>query len=137
MAFCRVSTDTLLFHYLKLQWAGGASLELLRGLVNRASNNVLFVGAYRTEGSVCNPSLSNMLENFEANELMNTTQIALESFELESLNEMVSEALCLSRRKTRSLAEVVHQKTLGVPLFVVEFLYLWKLINPLTFFSVI
>ena len=112
----------LLFYYPKLQWAGGASLELLRGLVNRANNNVLFVGAYRAEGSVCTPSLSNMLENFEANELINTTQIALESFELESLNEMVSEALCLPRRKTRSLAEVVHQKTLGVPLFVVEFL---------------
>jgi predicted ATPase len=63
-----------------------------------------------------------MLKQLEASDFVNMTKIALHGFELESLNEMVSEALCLPRRKTRSLAEVVHQKTLGVPLFVVEFL---------------
>ena len=85
-------------------------------------NSLLFVGAHRTVGNESNPLLSKMLKEFEASDSVNTTQIVLRGFELESLNEMVSEALCLPRRKTRSLAEVVHQKTLGVPLFVVEFL---------------
>lgn len=87
------------------------------------NSNLLFVGAHRTVDTAENePLLLKMLTQFEAIDFVNTTPIALRGFELESLNVMVSEALCLPRRKTRSLAEVVHQKTLGIPLFVVEFL---------------
>ena len=85
-------------------------------------SSLLFVGAHRTVDTEDDPSLLKMLKQFEEIDFVNTTQIALRGFELESLNEMVSEALCLPRRKTRSLAEVVHQKTLGIPLFIVEFL---------------
>ena len=86
------------------------------------SGGLLFVGAYRTNETSNASSLSKMLKNFKVDDVVNTTYIALRGFQLEQLNEMVSEALCLPRRKTRSLAEVVHQKTLGMPLFVVEFL---------------
>ncbi len=85
-------------------------------------NSLLFVGAHRTVDTDSDPLLLKILKQFGKSDLVNSTQIALCGFELESLNEMVSEALCLPRRKTRSLAEVVHQKTLGIPLFVVEFL---------------
>ena len=50
------------------------------------------------------------------------TKISLHGFQLESLNDMVSEALCLPRRKTRSLSQIVYKKTQGFPLFIVEFL---------------
>lgn len=114
----------------QLQFAGDASLVLLDELVNRVAttaggtkSSLLFVGAHRTVDTESDhPLLLKMLKQFGASDSVNSTQIDLCGFELESLNEMVSEALCLPRRKTRSLAEVVHQKTLGIPLFVVEFL---------------
>ena len=112
--------------YFQLQFAGGTSLELLYDMITRvgttvggtANSGLLFICAHRDK----NPLLSKMLTQFEASYSINTTHVALQGFELESLNEMVSEALCLPRRKTRSLAKIVHQKTLGIPLFAVEFL---------------
>ncbi len=103
---------------------------LLDEMVNRVAttaggtkSSLLFVGAHRTvDNESDHPLLLKMLKQFGASDFVNSTQISLRGFEVESLNEMVSEALCLPRRKTRSLAEVVHQKTLGIPLFVVEFL---------------
>ena len=53
---------------------------------------------------------------------IHTAQIYLRGFPLASLHEMVSEAPCLPRRKTRSLSRILHLKTQGFPLFVVEFL---------------
>lgn len=114
---------------LQLQWAGATSLKLLTGLVNHGAthqalinNRILFVGAYRTDSIMEEQSLKSMIAEFEACGTINTTKIALEGFKLDSLNEMVSEALCLPRRKTKSLAQVIHMKTQGFPLFVVEFL---------------
>ncbi|KAL7541601.1 hypothetical protein ACHAXR_011054 [Thalassiosira sp. AJA248-18] len=115
----------------QLQWADDSSLELLTGLINRAvaksdedcnMDRLLFVGAYRTDNIVEEHSLTTMIKEFEACDTINMTQISLHGFQMESLNEMVSEALCLPRRKTKSLSQIIHLKTQGFPLFVVEFL---------------
>lgn len=53
---------------------------------------------------------------------VSTTQISLCGFNREILNELISNALCLPRRKTKSLAESILSKTKGIPLYVVEFL---------------
>lgn len=89
---------------------------------NDSTKRILFVGAYRTDIIVDERSLNTMIKEFEECSTISTTQISLHGFQLDSLNEMVSEALCLPRRKTRSLAQIIHIKTQGFPLFVVEFL---------------
>ncbi|KAL7546668.1 hypothetical protein ACHAWF_010003 [Thalassiosira exigua] len=119
----------VLFFVDDLQWADVGSLELLSSLISRGAsdgdsrtNRMLFVGAYRTDDNPEEQYLMNMIQKVEANSAINTTWISLNGFQLESLNEMVSEALCLPRRKTKSLSQIIHAKTQGFPLFVVEFL---------------
>jgi predicted ATPase len=83
-----------------------------------ASSNcsLLFVGACRVdEGLTKEVVLRNLQQELEQCEC-----ICLEGFDAESLNKMMSEVLCLPCRKTLSLSKTIHEKTLGVPLFVVE-----------------
>jgi len=111
-----------------LQWADDASLELLTGLVcrggstfNRISNNsLLFIAAYRDDE--VRHSLSTLFQMIQSLESLNVTALHLRGVAVESLNETLSEALCLPMRKTRLLSQIIYQKTQGYPLFVVEFL---------------
>ena len=80
------------------------------------------MGTYRDGTITEEASLMQMIKQFEESNSVNVTQISLHGFNLESLNEMVSEALCIPQRKSKSLAQVIHLKTQGFPLFVVEFL---------------
>ena len=113
------------FYRSKLQWANKASLDLLSSLVNRvvtdyeggnnSMNRTLFIAAYRAENIVEDLKLKNLIREFRSMDTVNTTQISLQGFQLESLNEMVSEALCLPQRKTKSLSKIIHLKTQGFP----------------------
>jgi hypothetical protein len=77
---------------------------------------LLFVGACRIdEGLTQEVVLRNLQQELEQCEC-----ICLGGFDVESLNKMMSEVLCLPRRTTLSLSKIIHEKTLGMPLFVVE-----------------
>ena len=86
------------------------------------ASSLLFVGACRDGEPGTDHSLAKMLELFESSDTINTNTFLLGGFQLEPLNEMVSEVLCLPRRLTRSLSQIIYHKTQGYPLFVVEFL---------------
>jgi ATP-dependent RNA helicase DDX31/DBP7 len=76
----------------------------------------LFLGACRIDdGLTKEVVLQKLLQ-----ELGTCECISLEGFDVQSLNEMMSEALCLPRRKTLPLSGIIHEKTQGMPLFVVE-----------------
>lgn len=80
------------------------------------SSSILFIGACRIdEGLTSEVVMNHLLHGLESCE-----SISLGGLDVESLNAMMCEVLCLPRRKTRSLSEVIHMKTQGVPLFVVE-----------------
>ena len=102
---------------------------MLTSLINRnnidrdnSTNRVLFVGTYRDDTITEEAPLMPMMKLFEESDSVNVTRISLHGFKLESLNQMVSEVLCIPRRKSKSLAQIIHLKTQGFPLFVVEFL---------------
>lgn len=117
-----------------LHWADTASLELITFIVdelgasiaeyasNAESTNVFIVGTFRPneiENSTC---LQNCLQQIQACSNVSVTEITVQDLSSSDVNLMVSEALCYSQRLTRSLAEIVHQKTVGNPFFVKEFL---------------
>jgi len=107
----------------QLQWADEESLNLLNGLVSHKttsrdqSHKIIFVCAYR--GNEINKDVFH-INDTSVN--VNITQISFRGFNREIVNEMISNALCLPRRKTKSLAESILSKTKGIPLYVVEFL---------------
>ena len=87
------------------------------------AGRLLFVGAYRENEVSDVRCLPKMLELFESSDTINTNSFFLGTFPTEEPTcEMVSEALCLPLRLTRSLSKIIHQKSGGSPLYTIEFL---------------
>ena len=123
--------NPVLFFMDDLQWADKASLDLVTHLVGgvamdfqglSSGSHVLFVGSYRDNEVDEGHALFKRLKRFESDKGIHVTNVSLRGISVDSLNEMISESLCLPRRLTRSLAEITHQKTSGYPLFATEFL---------------
>jgi ATP-dependent RNA helicase DDX31/DBP7 len=99
------------------------SLITMVGTTNRSVGNtcsLLFLGACRIDDGTEELVLRHLLQEFDTTNSIQMSRISLKGFEVKSLNEMMSEVLCLPRRKTRSLSQVIEEKTQGMPLFVVE-----------------
>jgi ATP-dependent RNA helicase DDX31/DBP7 len=100
------------------------SLITIVGTSNRAAGStcsLLFLGTCRINDGITEELvLRHLLQELENNHSIRVSRISLRGFEIESLNEMMSAVLCLPRRKTLSLSQVVWEKTHGMPLFVVE-----------------
>ena len=99
-------------------------MSLLTSLISTAGSpehgasncSLLFIGGCRIdEGLTKEVVLLNLQQ-----ELTKCECITLPGFSVESLNEMMSEVLCLPRRKTLPLSETIYEKTLGMPLLVIE-----------------
>lgn len=111
--------------YIQLQWADVSTISLLTGLISIVGSStqdicsnytLLFLGACRIDDGITKEVVLNtLLQGLEK-----CDDITLDGFDVRSLNELMSEVLCLPCRKTRSLSEAIHDKTLGMPLFVVE-----------------
>ena len=118
----------ILLFYDDMQWAELATLEFLSKLVKRladhsdARKNLLYIQAFRdneVDGTdplhvVMSPAISHDSTNF--------SQIKLCGFDKKELNGVLSEALRLPCRITHPLSEIVHQKTMGNIMFVIEFM---------------
>ena len=95
------------------------SIMSLTGSTEQAiSSNysLLFIGACRIDEGLTKEVVLNCLQQ----ELNNCECITLSGFDVDSLNVIMSEVLCLPKRKTVSLSKAIHEKTLGMPLYVVE-----------------
>jgi ATP-dependent RNA helicase DDX31/DBP7 len=101
-----------------------SSLISIVGTVTNAASStcsLLFIGACRIDEGVTEEVVqAHLLQEIETGDDISTSRITLAGFSLESLNEMMSEVLCMPRRKTSSLSQAIHEKTQGMPLFVVE-----------------
>jgi predicted ATPase len=143
-----ISSDKapILFFIDDLQWADPLSLDLLLAIVKGArsdgfhlsaasTNNrnksetiaredpyVLFVGTYRENTVGDYPTLDKFLNKLQDDDSINMTDILLSGMTVKTLNGMLTDCLCMPKRRVKSLSELVIQKTDGLPLYVIEFL---------------
>jgi PAS domain S-box-containing protein len=105
-----------------LQWLDGATLDLLENiLVQPEPQHLLLVGAYRdNEVDDTHPlmrTLSAIRERGTA-----VQEIVLEPLERDDLSQWFADALRCPLERASPLAQLVHEKTVGNPFFVNQFL---------------
>ena len=105
-----------------IQWLDPASLRLLEGLVaDTDTKHLLLVGAYRDyEVDALHP-LSQALQRLRAAGV-NLRECVLGPLSVETLFELVGDALGQTDERVRALAALVHEKTGGNPFFAIQFL---------------
>jgi PAS domain S-box-containing protein len=104
-----------------LQWLDSATLDLLEHLVTHSEvQYLLLVGAYRdNEVGPAHP----LLRTLEAirNAGARVREIVLAPLGLKDVGRLVADALHCKPTRSRSLAQLVHQKTGGNPFFAIQF----------------
>ena len=105
-----------------LQWLDAATLKLLEHLIIHPEvRHLLLIGAYRD--NEVNPShpLMLMLDSISKSGAM-VRDIVLGPLALDDVSQLISESVHQERALTEPLAQLVHDKTAGNPLFVIQFL---------------
>ena len=87
--------------------------------------HLLFVGTYRHNEIDDEHPLTNQLQNLQSNNSVNVTQINLPSLSRDDICDMIMTEMRLPRRLVCRLADIVHLKTSGHAIFVVELLNLF------------
>jgi ATP-dependent RNA helicase DDX31/DBP7 len=116
-----------------LQWADTASVGLFLSLITRVKltsegcnkdmkSRILFIGSYRDNELDGNPQLVEMFERLRTIQSIELTEIGVGGFDGCTLNGIVSESLCLPLRRTKSLTEIILQKTDGIIIHIIEFI---------------
>ena len=104
-----------------IQWADDSSFRLIRSLLTDTQNtSLIFMGCYRDSYLGSTPSLDKFLNDTINIGSLNVMKIHLGNMDKTSVNKMVSDSLCLPKRLTRTLADTIHRKTSGNPLFLIQ-----------------
>jgi predicted ATPase/class 3 adenylate cyclase len=113
-----------------LQFSDASSLNLMRWLVTaRDSAHMLVIGAYRNEPD--NRQLQLTLKDIEHERAIH--KFHLQPLDPNSTKQLVADALHASRDDCRTLAELLHEKTEGNPLFLIEMLKTLEQVRGITF----
>jgi PAS domain S-box-containing protein len=105
-----------------LQWADTDAIQLLRGLLENGQNlNLLIICAFR-DNEITSDELYMRIADQAARDQSNIKEIVLEPLSPDELNQLIADTLGCHLAVTAPLAELVHQKTLGNPLFARAFL---------------
>jgi ATP-dependent RNA helicase DDX31/DBP7 len=106
-----------------LQWADINSLELLaNGIMSAAGPQLLLFGSYRSNEVADSDPLVTSIQQMKDRSTLVVEEVPLEGLSNDDVNDLISDSLFYPRRLTRSLANLIHQKSAGSPLFVKEFL---------------
>ena len=125
---CTSWNSPILFFMDDLHWADVASWELITFLIDEmgsnteAGTNVLVIGTVRTNEVDNSRELADFLEQIRSSYNVTVTEMTMQDLSPSDVNVMISESLCYSQRLTRSLANIVHQKTTGNCFFIKEFI---------------
>ncbi len=106
-----------------LQWADGASLSLIRLLLqDPGTRHLLIIGTYRDNEVPGAHPLALMLSDLRKEEAL-IEEMALRPLDLGDVRRMILDTLgCPDDEATQELARVVHDRTEGNPFFVNQFL---------------
>ena len=123
-----VSEYPIVFFLDDLQWADATSIDLFIALIMSREigatmdNSILFIGSLRDNEADDNPQLVQMLEQLKNNSSIQVTNIHVKGFDIDTLNKIISQSLCLPPRRTRALSDLVLHKTDGIPIHLIEFI---------------
>ncbi|MEQ9367268.1 MAG: AAA family ATPase [Leptospirales bacterium] len=109
-----------------LQWADPASLDFLQSLIHdREIPYLHIIGSYRDTEREVDGALDRMLLAIQAQpEAAKQVQtIALAGFRIGEVAQLIADSLDRSPASVRRLAALVHERTLGNPFFVRQFLF--------------
>ena len=105
-----------------LDWAGESSLQLIRTLLqDRELEYLYLIGAGTEERTGGGTGLGRLLSELRAEELILPT-LHLRPLDMVAVQSLLFDVLHCEPHYSRELAEVILDKTDGVPLFVAEFL---------------
>lgn len=119
-AILSVGRPMLLLYDVTTQWSGVVHSrfieKLLKHIADRTSSkeNLLFVECCGKKGLDTSTIASH--------DSVNVSRIDIGEFSKPSLNDAISHALCLPPRVTSPLSEIIHIKTMGNIMFVIEFM---------------
>ena len=105
-----------------IQWADSTALDVIHTILSDTMGSCMFfVGAYRNNEVQVDHDIFDLIEKLEISNVR-ATKLSLTGLDLEDLNTMISDALCLYPRICKSLSDIVLLKTKGNPFFVLEFM---------------
>lgn len=105
-----------------LQWADSASLDLIsRWLEDKTNHHFFVIGAYRDNEIDSTHPFQIFIDNLKK-ELIPLSFLKLRNLELSDVTEFISDALFVDEMSIQTLAEFVHEKTGGNPIFLKQFL---------------
>lgn len=129
---CCTKEHPLVIFLDDLQWADGATLNLIKLMVTDINLQYLFaIGAYRDNEVNLSHPLAIMLDELRKAEVI-INQITLTNLGIEEISQLIADTLKTNTARVISLAELVLNKTGGNPFFVnqfVNFLYADDLIS--------
>ena len=103
-----------------LQWVDEGSWDIIKNCIEDTKNTaILIVINYRQEEIVNSHPLAVDIQKIQTGG-SKITRVELSELHEEAVNYLVSDALCMSRRLTRPLANLIHIKTHGNAFFVVQ-----------------
>lgn len=112
----------IVFFLDDLQWSDRSTLEMLCFiLTDMTIRSILFIGSYRENGVGPAHPLHSFRSGIEAAGIV-CRDVKLANLTRESVNDLVCDSFRLLPRLTFSLSDIVHSKTGGNPLFLVQFL---------------
>ncbi|OCQ92475.1 protein kinase [Oscillatoriales cyanobacterium USR001] len=116
-----------------LQWADPEIFNLIELIMKDENSQYLFlIGAYRVEEINPNHPLMMTINKLRQQQIT-INQINLAPLTLESITHLIADTLQTSRRRVKSLAELVLSKIGGNPFFINEFLKTLYAENLITF----
>jgi DNA-binding SARP family transcriptional activator len=119
-ALCKGTQPGIMF-FDDIQWADGATLDLLSYLVRRLNEQpVCLIVTWRSK-QVAHDSRLHQLQN-EALRARKATVISLSRFDLTSVRELVQSAAPADAALSGRLVERLYQETEGLPFFLIEYL---------------
>ncbi|WP_078125790.1 trifunctional serine/threonine-protein kinase/ATP-binding protein/SpoIIE family protein phosphatase [Leptospira alexanderi] len=116
-----------------LQWADPASLNLIETFfIHSKIKNFLCILSFRPEAVESPNPFSEILKSIETNKIQKSL-LTIESLDKKSIYHLIQDLVPSPEEQTRSVTSILHKKTLGNPLAIIQLLRTCKKTNILSY----